>query len=91
MALSPQTVSFQLLLDNLLMNPTINLEPIPPKKPGINSYRPEDIKRWGVERFMAYQAQEGPFRMPAVRFTDEENRRMDELLEQEHQASANGL
>ncbi|NKI91527.1 hypothetical protein HBN54_004147 [Hymenobacter sp. 1B] len=29
--------------------------------------------------------------MPAIHFTDEENRRMDEILEQERQASANGL
>lgn len=73
------------------MNPTTNLEPIPPKKPGINSYRPEDIKRWGVERFLDAVCAEGPFPIPDFHFTDEENRRMDEIIEQERQATANGL
>ena len=73
------------------MNPTINLEPIPPKKPGINSYRPEDIKRWGVERFLDHQAADGPFKMPTIHFTEEENRLMDEIIEQERQATADGL
>ncbi len=74
-----------------MINPSVNLEPIPPKQRGINSYRPEDIKRWGVERFLEYQAVEGPFKIPPMRFTEEENRRMDELLEEERQASENGL
>ena len=73
------------------MNPTTDLEPIPPRKPGLNSYRPEDIKRWGVQRFLDEQAARGPFPMPDFQFTEEENRRMDEVLEQERQAKANGL
>ena len=73
------------------MNPTINLEPIPPKKPGINSYRPEDIKRWGVERFMDAVCAKDPIEIPDFHFTDEENRRMDEIIEQERQATINGL
>ena len=27
-------------------------EPIPPMRRGANSYKPEDIRRWGVQRFM---------------------------------------
>lgn len=73
------------------MNPTINLEDIPPRKPGINSYRPEDIKRWGVQRFLDAQEALGPFEMPDFEFTEEENRRMDEVIEQERQATADGL
>jgi hypothetical protein len=70
------------------MNLTINPEPIPPKKPGIDSYRPEDIKRWGVQRFLEEQAAQGPFQVPPMHFTEEENQRMDEVLEQERQATA---
>ena len=73
------------------MHPTANIEPIPPKEPGINSYRPEDIKRWGVQRFMDERANQGPFVIPHIHFTDEENRRMDEVLKQERQATADGL
>ena len=73
------------------MNPTTDLEPIPPRKPGLNSYRPEDIKRWGVERFLAEQAARGPFIMPPMHFTEEENQRTDEILAEERLASANGL
>lgn len=73
------------------MTPVANLEPIPPRKPGINSYRPEDIKRWGVQRFLDGQAAGGPFKIPAMHFTEEENQRMDELLAQERQATNNGL
>jgi len=73
------------------MNPTINPEPIPPRKPGINSYRPEDIKRWGVQRFLDEWAAQGPFQIPPMHFTEEENRRMDEVLAQERQATADGL
>lgn len=67
------------------------IEPLPPRRPGINSYRPEDVKRWGVQRFLDEQAARGPFVIPPMRFSEEENRRMDEILEEERQASANGL
>lgn len=73
------------------MNPTTELEPIPPRKPGVNSYRPEDIKRWGIERFMKERGPQEPFQIPPMHFTEEENRRMDELLEEERQAKTNGL
>ena len=66
-------------------------EPIPPRKRGTNSYNPADIKRWGVQRFLDERASQGPFIIPPMHFTEEENRRMDELLEEERQATANGL
>lgn len=67
---------------------------IPPMKPHQwNSYRPEDIKRWGVERFMDEVAPKEPFPIPDLGFTEEENRRMDELLkeEQEHKRLGDDL
>jgi len=73
------------------MKTTINSEATPPKNPGINSYRPQDIKRWDVQRFLDAQAAAGPFKIPPMHFTEEENRRTDELLEQERQAVADGL
>ena len=73
------------------MTPITGLEPIPPKKPGMNSYRPEDIKRWGVERFLDAVCAKEPIAIPDFNFTDEESRRMDEILEEERQAAANGL
>ena len=62
------------------MTPTTGLEPIPPKKPGMNSYRPEDIRRWGVERFLDAVCAKEPIVIPDFNFTDEENCRMDEIL-----------
>lgn len=73
------------------MNLDDNLEPTPPKKYGVNSYRPEEIKRWGVQRFLDERAKLGPVPIPDFQFTEEENRRMDEIIEQERQATANGL
>ena len=67
------------------------LEPIPPLKPGQwNSYRSEDIRRWGVQRFLDEVCAKEPFKIPDLGFTDEENKRMDEVLEQERQATAEG-
>jgi len=65
-------------------------EPIPHMRPGKNSYSPEDIRRWGVKRFLDEVCAKEPFTIPDLRFTDEENRRMDEILQQERQASAEG-
>ncbi|MDZ7896803.1 MAG: hypothetical protein U5N85_02085 [Arcicella sp.] len=45
-----------------------------------NSYRPEDIKRWGVERFMDTVCEKEDIVIPSLGFTDEENKRMDEIL-----------
>lgn len=65
-------------------------EPIPPMHIGGNSYSPADIRRWGVERFLNEVCQKEPFIIPNWGFTDEENRRMDEVLDQERQATADG-
>ncbi|MBC7923772.1 MAG: hypothetical protein H7Z75_22075 [Ferruginibacter sp.] len=68
------------------------LEPIPPMKPGQwNSYSPADIKRWGVERFLDEVCPKEPVPIPDLGFTEEENRRMDEVLREEREASANDL
>lgn len=58
---------------------------------GANSYKPEDIRRWGVQRFMNEIAPKEPLEIPDLGFSDDENRRMDEILTQEREASANGL
>jgi hypothetical protein len=47
---------------------------------GRNSLRPEDIKAYGVQRFLDEQAKRGPFPIPDFHFTEEENRLMDEVL-----------
>ncbi len=58
-------------------------EPIPTiKERGSNVYKPEDIKRWGVERFLDTVSPKEPFQF-GIEFTDDENRRMDEVLEEE--------
>lgn len=58
---------------------------------GTNSYKPEDIRRWGVQRFMNEIAPKEPLEIPDLGFSAEENHRMDEILIQEREASANGL
>lgn len=68
------------------------LEEIPPMKKGQwNSYRPEDVKRWGVERFLDAIASKEPLEIPDLGFTEEENRRMDEILREEREAANNGI
>lgn len=64
------------------------IEPIPPMRRGANSYKPEDIRRWGVQRFMSEVAPKEPLEIPDLGFSEEENRRMDELLKLEREASA---
>jgi hypothetical protein len=66
------------------------LEPIPPMRTSGNSYSSADIRRWGVERFLNEMCSKEPFVIPDLGFTDEENRRMDEVLDQERQATADG-
>lgn len=67
-------------------------ESIPPLRRGkINSYSPADIKRWGVQRFLDEVCEKDPIQIPDLGFTDEENRRMDELLKQEQIASGDGV
>ncbi|CAN5316105.1 hypothetical protein BH09BAC4_BH09BAC4_02270 [soil metagenome] len=57
------------------------LEHIPTiKERGSNIYKPEDIKRWGVERFLNAVSPKEPFLLEFPEFTEEENRRMDEIL-----------
>jgi len=57
---------------------------IPPMKKGqLNVYKPSDIKRWGVERFLETTAVTEPFLLKFPEFTEEENRRMDEILAEE--------
>ncbi|MGB3849297.1 MAG: hypothetical protein WA958_04970 [Tunicatimonas sp.] len=75
------------------MNKTKEQEPIPPMRRGANSYKPEDIRRRGLQRFMAEVAPKEPFLIPDLRFTDEENHRMDELLreEQENKEDHDGI
>lgn len=67
------------------------LEPIPRMRRGANSYKPEDILRWGVERFLDEVVPKEPFKIPDLGFTKEENRRMDEIMREERQATADGL
>jgi hypothetical protein len=52
------------------------------KERGSNVYKPEDIKRWGVERFLDAVSPDEPFQF-GIAFTDEENRRMDAVLDEE--------
>lgn len=47
------------------------------------SYRPEDIKRWGVNHFMDVVCEKGTLVVPNLGFTDEENKRMDAILLEE--------
>lgn len=74
------------------MNTKENIEAIPPLKRGrLNSYSPADIKRWGVQRFLDEVCEKDPIPIPNLGFTEEENRRMDELLQEEKEASRDGL
>lgn len=74
------------------VNPKKNQESIPPLKPGQwNSYRPEDIKRWGPQRFIAEVGAKDSFAIPNLGFTEEENNRMDEILKEEREAKNNDL
>ena len=50
---------------------------------GRTSLRPEEIKAYGVQRFLDEQAKRGPLQLPKLHFTDEENRLMDALLAEE--------
>lgn len=52
------------------------------KEQGSNVYKPEDIKRWGVNRFLDAVAPKEPFYF-GIEFSEEENKRMDEVLAEE--------
>ena len=59
------------------------LEHIPTiKERGSNIYKPSDIKRWGVDRFLDAVSPKEPIHF-GIEFSEEENRRMDEILEEE--------
>ena len=73
------------------METTKPMEPIPPMRRGANSYKPEDIRRWGVQRFMDEIAPKEPLEIPDLGFSADENQRMDELLKQGPETAANGL
>ena len=47
---------------------------------GANTYKAEDVLRWGVERFMQEVAPKEFLAIPDLGFTDDENRRTDALL-----------
>ncbi|WP_157886807.1 hypothetical protein [Hymenobacter sp. PAMC 26628] len=57
---------------------------------GRGSLRPEDIKDYGVKRFLDEQEARGPLQLPVIHFTEEENRVMDELLAAEKAAAPHG-
>ncbi len=54
------------------------------KKGEYNSYRPEDIKHWGVERFLDTVCAKNDIEVPILGFNDEENSRMDSILKEEN-------
>lgn len=63
-------------------------DPIPRLHRGrTTSYSPTDVKRWGVERFLDEVCAKTPLQIPDLGFTDEENRRMDELLKSDRESS----
>lgn len=49
-------------------------------------YSPADIKCWGVERFLNEISPKEP--IPNPEFTEEENRRMDEILKEERESDS---
>ena len=59
-------------------------EEIPPRQKGqLNIYKPIDIKRWGIERFLEATAVQEPFLLEFPEFTEKVNWRIDELLTKE--------
>jgi len=57
----------------------VNPEGVPPQMPGQpNIYKPSDIKRYGIERFLTQVAPKEPIQ-PNFAFTPEEQQRMDAL------------
>ena len=62
----------------------ITLDIIPKLQKGKpTSYRPEDIKRWGVSHFMDVVCAKEDIIIPNLGFTDEKNKRMDIILLEE--------
>lgn len=67
-------------LSNKKTNDTIPLM----KKGENNSYRPEDIKRWGIERFLETVCASKEIEIPNLGFNEEENNSMDSILKDEN-------
>lgn len=68
------------------------LETIPPLRWGqLTYYSPADIKRWGVQHFLATVAPTQELPIPDLGFTAEENARMNDLVREERAAAARGL
>jgi hypothetical protein len=69
------------------METTKEQEHIPTiEEQGSNIYKPEDIKRWGADRFLEAVSPREPFQF-GIEFSEEENRRMDEVLAEEKRRS----
>lgn len=58
---------------------------------GRTSLRPEDIKAYGVQRFLDEQEERGPLPALNIVFSEEENRLMDQILAEERQAAADAV
>lgn len=72
------------------MEITQQIDAIPPLKRGkLNIYNPGDIKRWGVEHFMDEVCSKEIIRFPNFGFTEEEDRTMDLILEEERNMTKN--
>ena len=65
------------------MNTDIATEQVSQIDKTSNSFKPEDIRRWGIARFMREIAPEKPLVVPNLGFTLVENQRMDKFLTQE--------
>ena len=72
------------------MEATKNPEPLP--RPRRNSYRVEDIiaEYGALDNFLDAVCSKEPIQIPDFEFMDEENRRMDEILEEELQVGVAG-
>ncbi|MDO1451798.1 hypothetical protein Q0590_36325 [Rhodocytophaga aerolata] len=74
------------------INKNKNQVSIPPLTRGQwNIYRPEDIKRWGPQRFLEEVCVKEPFLIPNLSFSEEENQRMDQILKEERAAKDNDI
>ncbi len=63
---------------------SINVNAIPLMKKGkANSYRPDDIKKWGIQRFLETVCSKEPIIVPDFNFSKEENKKMEEIILEE--------
>ena len=78
-------VEFKLYKDitKLIMKTREDENVIPPMKRGkLNIYKPSDIKRWGTQQFLEKVSPKEPIQ-PNFNFSEEEQKRMDQLLAEE--------